>query len=118
MEIAGVSSNEAEDGQGDSDTAPDWEITGDLTGDLRAERAGGGGGRVYTLEIACEDGSGNVASAAVEVDSTSLPAQVGACIVSTEASHGQDPQGPWLFFLETPQLRPEYGPTRGSSTNS
>lgn len=48
-------------------TAPDWVITGDLTVDLRAERAGNGSGRTYTLEIACEDASYNVATASVAV---------------------------------------------------
>jgi hypothetical protein len=43
--IISVASNEPENGPGDGDTAPDWEITGALTLNLRAERAGGGSGR-------------------------------------------------------------------------
>lgn len=60
--IVRVASNEPPNGLGDSDTAPEWVITGDLTVALRAARSGIGNGRIYTLEIACEDGSGNVAT--------------------------------------------------------
>ncbi len=65
--ITDVASNEPVDGPGDGDTAPDWEITGDLTIDLRAERAGGGDGRIYTLELACEDASGNTSTTTTAV---------------------------------------------------
>lgn len=65
--ISGVSSNEAPDGEGDGDTSPDWEITGALSADLRAERAGGGAGRLYTLDIECTDASDNSASEQVTV---------------------------------------------------
>ena len=41
--------------------APDWEITGDLTLDLRAERSGSGTGREYTITVQCTDGTGNFA---------------------------------------------------------
>jgi hypothetical protein len=58
-EISSASSNEPENGLGDGDTAPDWEITGDLTANLRAERSGSGNGRVYTLTVTCSDASGN-----------------------------------------------------------
>ena len=34
---------------------------------LRAERAGGGTGRVYTICVKCEDASGNIAEATVDV---------------------------------------------------
>jgi hypothetical protein len=44
---------------GDGNTEPDWEITGDLTVDLRAERAGGGDGRIYSIVVECTDASGN-----------------------------------------------------------
>ena len=55
--ITSVSSNEPVNGTGDGDTAPDWVITGNLTANLRAERAGSG--RVYTITVACTDASGN-----------------------------------------------------------
>lgn len=57
-QIVEVQSNEPENGLGDGDTAPDWEITGALTVDLRAERAGGGNGRIYTIIVECGEGAG------------------------------------------------------------
>jgi hypothetical protein len=60
-QLVSVTSNEPVDGTGDGDTAPDWEFTGDLQVDLRAERSGSGDGRTYTLEVVCADGSGNEA---------------------------------------------------------
>ena len=66
--IVGVRSSEPADGLGgDGDTAPDWVITGDLTLQLRAERAGTGGGRTYTLDVACQDASGNSSEAIATV---------------------------------------------------
>ncbi len=57
--ITSVSSNEPINGTGDGDTAPDWEITGNLALKLRAERAGTGTGRIYTITVGCTDPSGN-----------------------------------------------------------
>ncbi len=57
--IASVSSNEPINGLGDGDTAPDWEITGNLRVNLRAERSGTGNGRVYTITVGCTDALGN-----------------------------------------------------------
>ena len=64
-----VTSNEPADGLGDGDTSPDWEIGEGLTVMLRAERAGGGSGRIYTVTIHCTDEAGNVVTktAAVSV---------------------------------------------------
>ena len=58
--ITDVTSNEAVNGIGDGNTAPDWEITGDLTVNLRAERAGNGSGREYTIAVQCTDASGKI----------------------------------------------------------
>ncbi|MCK6471698.1 MAG: PKD domain-containing protein [Planctomycetes bacterium] len=65
--IASVSSNEPENGKGDGNHAPDWKITGDLTLQLRAERAGPGSGRIYTITVEASDAAGNTSSATAEV---------------------------------------------------
>ena len=57
--ILSVRSNEDINGNGDGNTSPDWEITGDHTVNLRAERSGKGYGRVYTITIQAYDESGN-----------------------------------------------------------
>jgi len=63
-----VECNESEDSQGDGNTEPDWEYTDDpLVVLLKAERAGGGNGRIYTITVACVDPSGNASSETVEV---------------------------------------------------
>ena len=65
--IVGVSSNEPIDGADDGSTTPDWNITGPLTVDLRAERSGAGTGRVYTIEVEGRDAAGNTIRQAVTV---------------------------------------------------
>jgi hypothetical protein len=65
--LVAVSSNEPTDGTGDGNTAPDWQITGPLTVDLRAERAGKGTGRVYTVTAECRDATGNRAQGTTTV---------------------------------------------------
>src|SRR5688572_27495875 len=62
-----VASNEPVNGLGDGNTSPDWEVVDAHTVRLRAERAGVGEGRVYTITIRALDGSGNVALASVGV---------------------------------------------------
>jgi hypothetical protein len=57
-QIISVSSNEPETGPGD-DTAPDWEVTGALSLNVRAERSEEGQGRVYTVTVRCTDEAGN-----------------------------------------------------------
>jgi uncharacterized repeat protein (TIGR01451 family) len=65
--ITGVTANEPVNGPGDGNTSPDWQIIGNLVVNLRAERAGGGNGREYTVATECKDASGNTATAAVKV---------------------------------------------------
>jgi hypothetical protein len=65
--IVDVTCNESVNGRGDGNTQPDWEITGDLTVKLRAERTGSGSGRVYTIHVECVDASGNIATATVDI---------------------------------------------------
>ena len=68
-----VVSSEPDDGLGDGDTANDiqnltWDnATGIITVDLRAERAGGGPGRTYTISIEATDEAGNSSIAEVTV---------------------------------------------------
>ena len=57
----GVSSSEPENGTGDGDTAHDWQIINPHQVKLRAERAGNGPGRIYTIPITCTD-SGSASS--------------------------------------------------------
>ncbi|PWU25252.1 MAG: hypothetical protein C5B48_02270 [Candidatus Rokuibacteriota bacterium] len=62
-----VSSNEPINGTGDGDLAPDWVIVDDHHVQLRAERAGSGGGRVYTISITSTDAAGNKSVKTVQV---------------------------------------------------
>jgi hypothetical protein len=66
-QIVSVISNEPENGLGDGDKAPDWEITGTLTVNLRAERSGKGDGRVYTVKVRCTDNAGNFSDHTITV---------------------------------------------------
>jgi hypothetical protein len=65
--VISITSNEPIDGKGDGHTSPDWQIVDDLRVLLRAERAGGGDGRVYTITVRCTDDSGNSATRSVAV---------------------------------------------------
>jgi hypothetical protein len=65
--ITSVTSTEPVIGTGNGDKSPDWIITGDLTLQLRAERAGKGNGRLYTINIECLDSSGNRSTNSVVV---------------------------------------------------
>ena len=57
--VTSVESSEPDEGQGDGNFSPDWEITGPLSVKLRAERSGPGNGREYTIYVTCADESGN-----------------------------------------------------------
>lgn len=56
-----ATSNEPDAGTGDGDIAPDVIVTGGVV-QLRAERAGNGAGRVYTVTARASDQAGNVAT--------------------------------------------------------
>jgi hypothetical protein len=58
--IISITSSEAVNARGSGNTSPDWEITGDHTANLLAERSGITGPRVYTITVEAEDASGNV----------------------------------------------------------
>jgi hypothetical protein len=57
--IISVSSNEG--------NASDWEITGDLTLNLRAERSSNGPDRVYSIIVECADDSANTSTAVANI---------------------------------------------------
>jgi len=61
-QVVGITSNEI-----DNDGVADWEITGNNSVRLRAERWGTGTGRVYTITVRCTDGSGNFSEATTTV---------------------------------------------------
>ncbi len=65
--IVAITSNEPVNGTGDGNTSVDWQITGPLTANLRAERSGNGSGRIYTITVESRDASGNVATRTVTV---------------------------------------------------
>jgi hypothetical protein len=67
VQITNVSSNQPINGTGDGDVSPDWIITGATTLQLRAERAGTGGDRIYTITYTVTDFSGNVATGTLTV---------------------------------------------------
>jgi len=64
--IVSVTSSEPVTGPGDN-TAPDWNITGDLTVELRAEVTSQDLPRVYTIKVDCTDLSGNRSCGSVTV---------------------------------------------------
>jgi len=66
-QIVSVVSNEPVEGRGDGSTAPDWEVTAALGLNLRAERAGGGSGRLYTVTVQCGDEFNNATTQSVAV---------------------------------------------------
>ena len=54
-----IMSNEPQNGLGDGDASPDWQIVDAHHVRLRAERSGTGSGRIYTITVVCGDGTGN-----------------------------------------------------------
>ena len=65
--IVDVSSSDPQNGVGDGDTSPDWEITGPLSLLLRAERGALNNIRTYTVTVECVDGSGLASRTSVPV---------------------------------------------------
>lgn len=67
IRLISVTSNEPDNGLGDGDAAGDIDIVDDFTLRLRAERAGKGDGRIYTLTYEARDFAGNVSQSTIEV---------------------------------------------------
>jgi predicted extracellular nuclease len=63
--LVSVTSNEPDNGEGDGDTINDIVIVDDVSFHLRAERAGGGSGRIYTVTYEATDDCGNSTTASV-----------------------------------------------------
>jgi hypothetical protein len=64
--LVNISSNQAPEGIGDGHTSEDWNITGPMTAQLRAERVGNND-RTYTLTVQATDGAGNTSTKTVVV---------------------------------------------------
>jgi hypothetical protein len=62
-----VDSNEPIDGIGDGHTTPDWLVTNVHRVQLRSERSGKGGGRIYSVAVECRDEAMNGVGATVDV---------------------------------------------------
>lgn len=62
--VQSVASSEPDNADGDGNSSWDTEVVGPARVRVRAERAGPGGARVYTVTVACTDGAGNTATAA------------------------------------------------------
>lgn len=65
--VVQVTSNEPVEGDGDGNTSPDWLVSEDGELQLRAERSGGGSGRIYTVTVEATDEAGNTTTATTEV---------------------------------------------------
>jgi subtilisin-like proprotein convertase family protein len=63
-----VASNEPINGTGDGDMSPDWQVIDAHHVKLRAERAGTGTGRIYTVTVTCNDAAGVSTSRTVTVN--------------------------------------------------
>jgi hypothetical protein len=68
--ITSISSNEPVNGNGDGNTTPDWEIVDAHHVRVRSERAGNGGGRIYTITLSCTGAGGLVVTRTVTVSVT------------------------------------------------
>jgi hypothetical protein len=62
-----VTSSEPLNGSGDGNTEADWEVIDANHVRLRAERAGNGTDRTYTITVTCVDAAGNSTSASTTV---------------------------------------------------
>jgi len=66
--LVSITSNEADNANGDGNTVDDIVIINDFTFNLRAERSGTGSGRIYTITYKATDASGNYATVSVKVE--------------------------------------------------
>jgi hypothetical protein len=94
-----VSSNEPVAGTGNK--SPDWEIIDANTLKLRAERAGIGNGRIYTIDIICTDNLGNVNTVSTEV---TVPHDISRMMVGADAGDAEPgiPVGQYELYESYP----------------
>ena len=62
-----VTSNQPTNGSGDGNTPTDWQVVDDHHVNLRAERSGRAGDRIYTIAIRCADPAGSATTSNVRV---------------------------------------------------
>ncbi len=67
MSLVSVTSNEPDNGKGDGNTVDDIVVVDDFKYMLRAERSGGGSGRIYTITYLATDSCDNSATATTTV---------------------------------------------------
>jgi hypothetical protein len=67
MRIISITSTEPLNAKGDGNSDYDYEITGLMTVNLRAERSGTGDGRIYTITIRATDAAGNSSLSSVNL---------------------------------------------------
>ena len=70
--LPGVESDDDKKGGDDDDKddwreEDDWQVTGPLSANLRAQRLGSGAGRFYTITVRCTDSAGNSATSVATV---------------------------------------------------
>jgi RNA polymerase sigma factor (sigma-70 family) len=65
--IISVACIESSSAHGGGQTISEWQLTGDLTVNLRAEPPGAGTSRDYSITVECTDDSGNASTAVVHV---------------------------------------------------
>jgi hypothetical protein len=85
-----ITSDEAEDGNGDGSTLNDIVIAGDCkSAQLRAERSVSGNGRVYVITFKVQDSAGNFTTSTARVtvrSSPSIPAVEDAPMYTVNSS--------------------------------
>ncbi|HEY0680204.1 MAG TPA: CHRD domain-containing protein [Chitinophagaceae bacterium] len=80
--VLSVSSNEPVT-SADDQTSPDWIVENNQNAQVRAERAGDGNGRIYTITITCTDAQGN---ATTKTTTVAVAHDQGSLITSNEAA--------------------------------
>jgi hypothetical protein len=102
--LVSVTSSEADNGLGDGDTPNDIQIVNDRSFNLRAERGGGEGGRVYTITYQATDACGNSSEVQATVTVPANQAQAKAAGIMVEESGAPDAAGE-IFRQFLPQVQ-------------